>query len=373
MKQLLSFLRKGEDGQMLVFASLTIVVVIGFAALAVDIGIWMQQKAKLQADADAAALAGAWEVCGSTSCESAVMLQTTMYADMNLQPGSEVESISLTHDCNGNEENGYWAVTVTTKREQNTFLAGLLGITSATIRACATAGGGMQTAVGVGDGDGQGIRPFALDDRCFKSKNIQYNSQVVLKYDSSGKNNCSTNQGNFASILDANKYLDNIKYGSDDAVCLKEYETPTCKGTIPTLTGDKIGPTKQGIDWLMNNTPPSCDTWDEVQTDGDINPECAPWMAGYTGPGTRILLVPIVNGLWDGQGRTDVDILNFAIVFLEGYNGNCTGNNCQVKAKFIKVTANIPGLQWSDCQGECQGGVGDDVGGVTRYVSRLSQ
>ena len=51
--------RKSESGQALVLAALALVVLIGFAGLAIDMGVLRYQKRMQQSAADAAALAGA--------------------------------------------------------------------------------------------------------------------------------------------------------------------------------------------------------------------------------------------------------------------------------------------------------------------------
>ena len=51
--------RKSESGQALVFAALALVVLIGFAGLAIDMGVLRYQKRLQQSAADAAAIAGA--------------------------------------------------------------------------------------------------------------------------------------------------------------------------------------------------------------------------------------------------------------------------------------------------------------------------
>jgi Flp pilus assembly protein TadG len=50
---------KNERGQALVLTTLALVVLLGMAALVLDVGAWFHQKRHLQATADAAALAGA--------------------------------------------------------------------------------------------------------------------------------------------------------------------------------------------------------------------------------------------------------------------------------------------------------------------------
>jgi uncharacterized membrane protein len=54
-----SFSCDRERGQVLALCSVFLVVLLGFAAMAVDVGSWYVEKHKLQSAADAAALAGA--------------------------------------------------------------------------------------------------------------------------------------------------------------------------------------------------------------------------------------------------------------------------------------------------------------------------
>ncbi|KAF5056625.1 putative Flp pilus-assembly TadE/G-like protein [anaerobic digester metagenome] len=64
---------KEEDGQALVLVALMMVVLIGFAAIAVDIGMVTWQKSNLQNAADAAALAGAMDLPNKTSAEDSAL------------------------------------------------------------------------------------------------------------------------------------------------------------------------------------------------------------------------------------------------------------------------------------------------------------
>jgi len=51
--------RKNENGQAIVLMALALVVIMGMAALVVDVGSWYHTKRRLQGTADAAALADA--------------------------------------------------------------------------------------------------------------------------------------------------------------------------------------------------------------------------------------------------------------------------------------------------------------------------
>ena len=58
---------RNESGQAMVFVALFLVVLMGFAALAVDVGAMTVQRSKLQNAADAAALAGALDYANAES------------------------------------------------------------------------------------------------------------------------------------------------------------------------------------------------------------------------------------------------------------------------------------------------------------------
>ena len=55
---LLRSLWRQEFGQGLVLAALAMVVILGFAAMAIDVGLFLHERRELQNAADAAALAG---------------------------------------------------------------------------------------------------------------------------------------------------------------------------------------------------------------------------------------------------------------------------------------------------------------------------
>lgn len=70
MQKIFNRLRKEESGQSLVMVVLLLSVLLGFAALIVDVGLLYAEKAKLQNVADAAALAGAQMLPDQGSAES---------------------------------------------------------------------------------------------------------------------------------------------------------------------------------------------------------------------------------------------------------------------------------------------------------------
>src|SRR6188508_22600 len=90
---------RAERGQILVLAALCTTMMLVFAALTIDVGIWLHTKTKLQADVDAMALAGAQRLPSTGTA------QTTAeeYASENGVAMAEIEDIDFNRDCSGVE------------------------------------------------------------------------------------------------------------------------------------------------------------------------------------------------------------------------------------------------------------------------------
>ena len=63
MRKILKGLYRKEEGQILIFTGLILAALMGFSAIALDVGMIAIEKSKLQNVADAAALAGANRLC----------------------------------------------------------------------------------------------------------------------------------------------------------------------------------------------------------------------------------------------------------------------------------------------------------------------
>jgi Flp pilus assembly protein TadG len=84
---------KNNRGQVLVLVAISLVVLLGFAALAIDIGYFYHTKNQLQGAADAAALAGVAELDGTnnTTIIDAAKLAAVNYANANKAAGIQVQ------------------------------------------------------------------------------------------------------------------------------------------------------------------------------------------------------------------------------------------------------------------------------------------
>src|SRR6516165_6170804 len=87
---------RDETGATAVIVAVILVVLLGCAALAIDIGSFYQAQRQAQAAADAAALAGAADLPGSTSSATT---DVTSYVNSN-DPGATVATISTPYLSN---------------------------------------------------------------------------------------------------------------------------------------------------------------------------------------------------------------------------------------------------------------------------------
>jgi Flp pilus assembly protein TadG len=312
-----------ERGQGLVVAAFAMVVILGFAAMAIDVGLFLQERRKLQTSADAAALAGAQELPHSPG---GAQQKAEEWAAKNGIDSGELESIETSTTYVTDD-----TITVRVKRDVPFAFARVLGFTSETVEADATARVGAPTAMG-------GLVPFGvLEDA------ISLTESTVLKYDAK-----HVDHGNFGALaIDGNgasTYRETIEYGSETALCSQSQ--PTCTDpTTETEPGNMIGPTRTGVNWRIDETSPACDEFGEVfqEVGGTyrLKDRCNPFGPGGVHDSKRVVIVPVIGELCNG--RCDVTILKFAMFFLDKL-GSCTGNNCEVTGWFVEAQADVGGL-----------------------------
>jgi len=126
-----------QSGQTLVIVALALIALLGFLALAIDVGVLYAWRRNMQNAADAAALAGAREIClGHTEAEAVAAIQE--YALV------ENRAMTETHEIDGG------LVTVYTGVDVNLFFARVLGVdqsgvTARAVAQCGPAEGGCAT------------------------------------------------------------------------------------------------------------------------------------------------------------------------------------------------------------------------------------
>ena len=120
---------RNDNGQATVLTVIFLVVLLGMAALVLDIGSWYRADRSTQSTADAAALAGAQALPGDRA--SAISLAQE-YAEKNGGLGSGKITVSTEIVAND-------TITVTVKRPAPGFFSKLFGVNSVTVGASGTA------------------------------------------------------------------------------------------------------------------------------------------------------------------------------------------------------------------------------------------
>ena len=130
-----------ERGQVIVLMVLMMVVLLGFAALVVDVGYAYYAHRSLQSSADAAALAGAQELPNATQAEIIARQYSSSAGNKNNKCNINGVTTTVTTKCvvslGGCAPMN--AVVVLEQAPTKTFFAGLLGLPAFTIKAQATA------------------------------------------------------------------------------------------------------------------------------------------------------------------------------------------------------------------------------------------
>jgi Flp pilus assembly protein TadG len=325
--RMLRFVWQQEFGQGLVLGTLAMVVILGFAALAIDVGIFLQERRDLQKSADAAALAGVQELPGAPAEAEAKVHE---WADKNGidVAGGELESVEVSTTYAEND-----TVTVSVQRDVPFVFARVLGFSSDTMQADATARVGSPSWAG-------NVMPWALTEA--SQEGATYGDEVILKYSADD----TAVSGNFSAMAlmgatGASDYRQAIIDGVE-----------TCVGCVEsTEPGNMTGPTEAGLEDRFGWTSEDCDTFLEVfepVEGGDawqfVDDDCNPWEEEGEGSG-RVVLIPIIDDM--DAGRDEVTVIRFALVFLsnEVDDNICpTGLECDVEAIFVRTYDDIGAL-----------------------------
>jgi len=271
-----------EKGATIVLLALSISALLGFAALAMDVGNMYVNKARLSNLADAAALAGAQDLPDEPQLAED---SAKSYAAQN-GLASDVVGVSVS--------NNNTVIAVTAARTVPFFFAKIFDKTSANVAARAVAAIRTITAA-------SGVVPFGIVQQQFI-----YGDTYNLKAGAG-----AGYHGNYQALAlggtGATVYQNNIEKGYSGQLHVGEM--------ISTETGVMSGATSKGIDYRMD--------LDKYAT-----------FAALKMSSPRILIVPIIDSL-DINGRGEVKILGFAAFFLEGVGKS--GNENYVTGKFVQM------------------------------------
>ena len=130
-----------ERGQVIVLVVVMLIVMLGFAALVIDVGYAYYAHRQLQASADAAALAGAQELPNQVNAEAMAKTYSSSAGSKNQHKDIPDVTTTVTTKCITSIPgcDPVNAVVVLEQAPTKTFFAGLLGIDSFKIKATSTA------------------------------------------------------------------------------------------------------------------------------------------------------------------------------------------------------------------------------------------
>jgi hypothetical protein len=353
-----------EEGFVLITLAFVLVALIGFVALAVDVGVLYGAKTSAQGVADAAALAGAYTFINDTK---AVQPDTAYNNALQVALNNSVMGTPVTSgDVTVNVDVANRRVTVDVASTQNTYFARVLGPSTANISVEGVAeAADPNQATG-----GTCVKPWFVPNTMLSSSGacaacaagqVLISGGQVTAYANSllGQEYTIRSQDPHNSIASGDFYSIDLPlsgggtgggagYKTNIESCSNVYLR--CGYSYSILTGDKSGPTRQGVTNLIGNPP--TDSWT-----GTIGVYQTP--NGLSDTSKNLILVPIWDtcsmagfcpaGNFPNGTNVSLQIIGFATFFLEGIQGG------DVVARLISISA---------C-GASGGGAGGGGGGET--------
>lgn len=273
-----------EEGTVIVITALAFTMLMGFTALAVDVGVVAVERSRLVRTLDAAVLAGAQEL-PDTSRALPIAYE---YAIRNeVDPSLLNISVPL-----GNKQ-----ITASAKKTVNLYFAKFLGINTADVSGKATAKISPVKNV-------SGILPIGIDESLLP---LVIGQQYSIKVGSRDAETGWLGVLAYPGQSGADDYRNTARYGYNGIVRIGENQNKA--------TGNVSGPTIQGIQERIST---SSETWDN-----------------YSPSSERVAIVPVYRVL--GNLPTDkVRITGFASVFIEQVTGQ--GNENYVHVRYVNHT-----------------------------------
>jgi len=329
---------KRQRGQMLLIFVLALGVLMGFTAMAIDVGLFYEDRRHLQNTADAAALAGVAELPFDPATAKS---KAAEWVVNNGVDSSEIKTIEIRSTDFPND-----TVYVEVETQFDWIFGRVLGQTSSLVSADAAAQVGSLSG-------GNDLMPWAIvlgGSDCLAGSDPIPDATCVVKV--------GADTGfltGWAGALDMDgigggsaEYLSNIVDGmADTYYCAQGQTDPECETSIvPVLDGNKVAGTAKGIEErLAAEATPGCgsdgdgvDYFDEVFTPDTTG------LADYIvvcPDSPRVIIVPIVT--LNGDPVKTVTIEGWALAYLNGYacvgDATCTGAKGHWEVQITMVDA----------------------------------
>lgn len=312
--------RGRESGQTLIVAALVMAVLMGFTALAIDVGLFLEERRDNQNDADAMALAGVQYLPDFPA------LAVNAARDWGVKNGvaaGDIEEIEVQSKHVAND-----SIHVELETEFGWIFGRVLGKTSSGVPARATA------LVGSLGGTNQ-LMPWALlvgDTDCLTPDgdpifgatcSVKVGADCchitgwygALDYDGTGGGSAEY-ESNIVDNTTSSYYCIS---GDTDPGCV------TASGVIDPLTGNKVGGTDQGIQTRLAQTP--CDTngndVDDFNEVFQLNTSGSGALYTVVCESPRLVIIPIVS--YSSTPVAMVTIEGWTLGYLDSYS--CVGGS----------------------------------------------
>jgi Flp pilus assembly protein TadG len=341
-----------QRGATLIMVAVSMVVICGFAVLAIDVSMMLLAKTQLHNAADSAALAGASVLAVNKDDTQGARDKAIEFAGLNMAVQNGMSPVVITGDWISFSENNT-RITVTTHRTIDTkdpvslfFLRTINSVSNNKGDVTATA---SAKVMGVCSSDC--LKPFAVPDKWYDAKHDSiFNPKDGDYYD--------RNSTGYQSLTDVGKQI-TIKFGnpktqkkwpapglflpinfttiSDDAQPgKKEYEKwiSECEPWMVNIgdslvwePGVAVGPTEHGLDDLIKMDPHA--QWDP---NGDTV------MYSEYAVSPRIIKIAFFDpSITFDPGRGYVVVIKIGVVFLEKVTVVCGCND--IIGRFMKVVS----------------------------------
>ncbi len=316
-------LLKETRGSVLALVTISMVVLVSFSAGVMDIGQMYETRRQLQNGADGAALAGA-QLLATTGSDVQAINAALDYAQRNGVTTSQVDPTYPMVTSEGPYLNN--AVKMSASRHLNLLVAGLLGNGAGNVNATAEAVIAPMLPT-------EGLWPWATPQSAVLPGQL-----VNLKTGAPPPAAGNFNLIDYPAIGGGSSdYLEQIKYGYGQNP--SDYISPSLPWDIPTLTGNNVGSTLAGIDYLIAmaastgqddinsgwNQPVNSCTWpDAPKTVSDPNVPPPASFVGNASQCYRIGVIPIIEQYAETGASTGVRITGWAAFYINGY-GNGPG------------------------------------------------
>ncbi len=279
---------RSEEGGSVIITALLMVVMLGMAGLAIDMGLMYKTKSSLSKTANTAVLSGAQELVNSEESVRRVV-------DKILLAEGEEESL---REINIDTE-GTYRLNVILEREEPMYFLKLFNLKSMKISSSATA---ELAAIS----RAHGAVPLGIDE----SIPLEYMKEYSLKVDSG-----YSEYGNFGILAlsgpGARLYEQDLRNGYQNEIKVGDI--------INTETGNIAGKTRDGVNYRINSCP---------YPEGDITSRDNP----------RIMLVLVYEPYEvDSNQMKKVKVTGFAYFYLKSPMGH---NDSSIKGYFIKRVGN---------------------------------